>query len=53
MEATMASGRPLSALLVFLAVVSTAVASLGAPLLPTVAAVDHVRHRCASSRIRD
>lgn len=42
MEATVASGRPLSALLVFLAVVSTAVASLGGPLLPTVAAVDHV-----------
>jgi MFS family permease len=42
MEATVASGRPLSALLVVLAVVSTAVASLGAPLLPTVAAVDHV-----------
>jgi MFS family permease len=35
------AGR-LSALLVFLAVVSTAVASLGAPLLPTIVAADHV-----------
>jgi MFS family permease len=32
----------LAAVLVFLAVVSTAVASLGAPLLPTIAVVEHV-----------
>lgn len=32
----------LPGVLVFLAVVSTAVASLGAPLLPTIVAVDHV-----------
>lgn len=34
--------RRLAWVLVYLAVVSTAVASLGAPLLPTIAAVDHV-----------
>lgn len=38
----MERGVQLSAVLVFLAVVSTAVASLGAPLLPTIAAVERV-----------
>jgi MFS family permease len=40
--ATSGRGRGLAAVLVFLAGVSTAVASLGAPLLPTIAAADHV-----------
>lgn len=35
-------GRRLAWVLVFLAVVSTAVASLGAPLLPTIVRADHV-----------
>src|SRR5215469_10478686 len=34
--------RGLAGVLVFLAVVSTTVASLGAPLLPTIVTVDHV-----------
>lgn len=41
-SAAPADGRRLAGVLVFLAVVSTAVASLGAPLLPTIVVVDHV-----------
>lgn len=41
-SAASGKSRRLASVLVFLAAVSTAVASLGAPLLPTIAAVDHV-----------